>query len=143
MFLHHAAAARLVGALDGIGVQEGRIGRSQSGREEDRGQLGPLGRAPVEVGVVHQIEGHLRPGQVGLTQTVKQGVFLPGPILEAAVLRVGGDRGASDRDLGQLETEAGDPAGERVGGGPGPYLHQRPGQAEGVDAVENLAWCQN
>ena len=93
--------------------------------------------------VVHQIERHARPGQVGLAQAVKEGVLLPGPILEAPVLRVGGDRGLTHRDLGQFDPESGGAAGKGVGGGPCPYLHHRPGQAERVDAAENLAWCQN
>ena len=131
--LRQAAAARLEGALEGVRVEERHVGRRQRGGEKDRRQLGPLGRAPVELRVLHQIERHARPGQVGLAQAVKEGVLLPGPIFEAPVLRVGGDRRPSDRDLGQLDPEPGGAAGEAVGGGPCPYLHHRPGQAEGID----------
>ena len=128
----HALAAGLEGALDDGGIEEREVGRRQ-GRGDDGGrQLGPLVGAPVEVGVVDQLQGRAGAGQIALAQAVEGRVLLPGPVLEAPVPRFGGDRRAADGHLGHLDAEADHPAGERAGRRPGADLHQGTGKTERI-----------
>ncbi len=134
---HDAPPARLVGALDDVGIEEREVGRRQRRAQQDRSQLGPLFHPPFEVGVIDQIECRARAGEIGLAHAVIERVLLPGPVLEPPVLGLRGDRGLSHSDFRHFDAETGQTARQRIGGRASAHLREGSGEAERINPPEH------
>ena len=112
-----ARAARLEGALTGVGIEQEEIGGGQGRGEVAHRAACPLLGAPVQVGVVDQAEEGVDPCQIGPAQAAEEWVLFPGPVLEPPVPRRRPDPGATDGDPGPLQTELPAPPGDARHGG--------------------------
>ena len=100
---------------------------------------GPFVGPPIEIGVIDQPQDRFRPGQVAAGQSTKDGIVLPGPILEPPVPRRGNDVGPIGCNPGQLHQQAaGTPGGSRRPG-TGQHRTERPRKSEEIHRTEQVA----
>ena len=139
----YAPSGRLPRPLEGFGVEREVVGRSQGRGEEADGEAGPLLGAPVQAGVVDQLEQGVRPGQVGLGQSPVGRVLLPRSVLEAPVARLGRHLRAAEGDAAPLLGQLAETPWSSSGGHPSPDPGHGAEQAEHIEGTDKLPASDN